>query len=87
MSSSVRVLAQSDPVPNLATHLGGSVEVCRKHIEHLTNALRELDKLKEQLAEHKIVVEVDLGPIGNAAAAARRDLEKRSDSPTFSLPR
>ena len=45
-----------------------------------------IDAKAATLAEHGITVDVDLGPIGNAAAAARRDLERTSTA-TFELPR
>jgi hypothetical protein len=84
--SSVRVLAQSDPVPNLARQLGDAVHDARDATAALIRACRALDTLREQLADHNIAVDVDLGEVGNAAAATRRDLEKRSDTPTFKMP-
>lgn len=79
-------LAQSDPVPNLNNQWVTAVVNARVHLRDLTRALRELDKTAETLLEHDITVSVDLGPIGNAAAAARRDLERKNDTPTFKLP-
>jgi hypothetical protein len=84
--SSVRVLAQSDPVPNLTQRWGAYVKQAGDLTNELAAVLRDVDKTAAQLAEHKVTVNVDLGPIGNAAAAARRDLEKRSDTPTFKMP-
>lgn len=80
-------LAQSDPVPNISANWTAYAVAARTAVEKLTGILRDLDKTTEQLAEHDITVSVDLGPIGNAAAAARRDLEKRRDEPTFEMPR
>jgi ABC-type phosphate/phosphonate transport system substrate-binding protein len=84
--SSVRVLAQSDPVPNLTARWAAYVKQAGDLVSELSAVLRDLDKTADQLAEHKVTVSVDLGPIGNAAASTRRDLEKRSDTPTFKMP-
>jgi hypothetical protein len=80
-------LAQSDPVPNLTTQWVEAMTTARKSLSALTRALREVDGLSKTLAEHDVTVRVDLGPIGNAAAAARRDLEKNKDKTTFALPK
>lgn len=82
----VRVIAQSDPVPNLTASWGDIVTSARSCVESLTTILRSLDKVQDHLAERGLTVEVDLGPIGNAAAAARRDLEKERPGNTFTLP-
>jgi hypothetical protein len=79
-------LAQTDPVPNLTGQAGQLAADARRKLDNLIYTLRELDKIRGTLAEHDITLEVDLGPIGNAAAAARRDLEKKRDQPTFKLP-
>jgi hypothetical protein len=79
-------LAQTDPVPNLTGQAGQLAADARRKLDNLIYTLRELDKIRGTLAEHDITLEVDLGPIGNAAAAARRDLEKQRDQPTFKLP-
>lgn len=84
--SHIRVIAQSDPVPNLTSRLGECAKVARERVASLEDACRELDTIYEQLANHHIEANVDLGPIGNAAAAARRDLEKERPGNTFSLP-
>ena len=84
--SAVRQLAQSDPVPNMASRWGAATARARDAVDNLTLCLRELDKVQEQLRERGMTVDVDLGPIGNAAAAARRDLE-RDTGRTFELPR
>jgi hypothetical protein len=75
MSANVRVLAQQDPVQNMTALYAEDAQNARRHIADLTRLLKQLDEGKEKLAEHGITVDVDLGPIGNAAAAARRDLE------------
>jgi hypothetical protein len=85
MSANVRELAQQDPVPNMTARYGQVVEDARKRLDLFVNCLRVLDGLQDDLAEKGVVVNVDLGPIGNAAAATRRDLER--DNPNkFKLP-
>ena len=80
-------LAQRDPVENLSSHYGASTQQARKHLDYLVNCLRAMDGLAAKLSEHGITVGADLGPIGNAAAAARRDLERDTGKPTFSFPK
>lgn len=81
----VRQLAQSDPVPNLSAQWTDSIVTVRKRIADLTRDLREMDDLADKLADHEINVSAELGPIGNAAAAARRDLERQKPN-TFAMP-
>jgi hypothetical protein len=82
----VRSLAQADPLPNITANLARHLTDAKKHRDHLVTALRDIDKCKVSLLEHGVDIDVDLGPIGNAAAAARRDLEKERPA-GFSLPR
>jgi hypothetical protein len=79
-------LAQTDPTPQMVARFGEYQLEARSRLAYLVDTLRNLDKLADELAEHAITVSVDLGPIGNAAAAARRDLEKQRDQPTFTMP-
>lgn len=81
-----RAIAQSDPVPNLTANWGTLAAKARHRVDELNSLLRELDKTTAALAEKGMVVSVDLGPVGNAAAAARRDLEKQKPH-TFELPK
>jgi hypothetical protein len=85
--SNVRVLAQTDPVPNLTGQWGTLATTARQKVDELASILRSLDKIEQQLGERGLRVSTDLGPIGNAAASTRRDLEKQNDRPTFELPR
>lgn len=82
----VRDIAQSDPLPNLTTNLGTTLQAAKKRVGDLTSTLRELDTLQQNLLEHGLDMDIDLGPIGNAAAAARRDLEKQRPH-TFEMPK
>jgi hypothetical protein len=84
--SHVRIVAQQDPVPTIVTRWGDAVHTARARVAALTDSLRELDKIAGTLAEKGVVVHVDLGPIGDAAAAARRDLEQEP-ARTFALPK
>jgi hypothetical protein len=77
----------NNPIETLTTRFGQTANDAKQQTERLATTLRELDHLADQLTEHHLTVSVDLGPIGNAAAAARRDLEKRKDAPAFKLPR
>jgi ABC-type transporter Mla subunit MlaD len=81
-----RTLAQQDPVPNLVARWGQLATEARSRVTALEQTLRELDKTQAQLAERDLTVSVDLGQIGNAAMAARRDLEKERPA-GFSLPK
>lgn len=72
----VRTLAQQDPVPNLASRWGGAAARARSAVADLETCLRELDKVQDQLKERGLTVSTDLGPVGNAAQAARRDLDQ-----------
>jgi hypothetical protein len=82
----IRALAQTDPVTNLTTTAGELAVELITMLDTLTRALRSLDRARDALQERGIAFDVDLGPIGNAAAAARRDLEK-PNTDTFHLPR
>jgi hypothetical protein len=82
----VRTLAQSDPLPNLATNLGTTLQAAKSRVAALVSVLRELDILKDLLLEHGLDMDIDLGPVGNAAASVRRDLEKQKPH-TFEMPK
>jgi hypothetical protein len=83
----VRQLAQANPVPNLTAQWTDHVMQARRLVGMLTSELRSIDDVQNSLGDHEIRVSVDLGPIGNAAAAARRDLEKQKPGTKFELPR
>lgn len=78
--------ASGDPLPKISGNLGESVAEARRKIDDLTRILRHIDEHRDRLSEHGIEVVVDLGPIGNAAAAVRRDVEKKNDRPVFQMP-
>jgi hypothetical protein len=79
-------LATADPGPNLVARWGQLATEARTRVQALEQTLRELDRTQAQLSERNLTVSVDLGQIGNAAMAARRDLEKERPA-GFSLPK
>ena len=81
-----RQIAQCDPVPTLTARWGETVTQARQRVAALTDSLRDLDKLADTLAEHDLTIATDLGPIGNAAASVRRDLDKQTGR-DFALPK
>lgn len=81
-----RALAQTDPTENLSKRFGQVYTQARREIDALSMTLFRLDGLSDQLAEHGIRIDVDLGPIGNSAAAARRDMDKQNVQ-NFALPK
>lgn len=83
----VRAVAQSDPVPNLTARWGEVAQKTSRAVDVLVVCLRELDSVQEQLANREITVDINLNPVGEAAKAARRDLERQRDEPTFVMPR
>ena len=83
-------LATADPVPTLTTHWGQAVQAARHRVDQLADTLRELELVEQRLAEHGITLNADLGPVGNAAKAARQTVqEHKADHQTqvFTLPR
>lgn len=81
-----RQLAQSDPVENLAHQIGQEVTRATTLLADLERSLRRLDEKRELLRKRGLIVDVDLGDIGNAAASARRTLEAGKGKTTFRLP-
>ena len=77
--SHVRVLAQQDPIPNIVTRWGETVTETRRRVAALEDSLRDLDTIQAQLAERNLTVSCDLGPVGNAAAAARRTIDEHQE--------
>lgn len=81
-----RTLAQSDPTENLASRIGELKTTADRQVADLIRTLTDLDHTTRLLTEKGLGIVVDLGPIGNAAAAARRDLEKQKPH-TFEMPK
>jgi hypothetical protein len=77
-----------DPLAALTRSVGEDVTDARRLLERLETVLRRIDEKRAKLAdEDGITVDVNLGAVGNAAAAARRTAEAGAVRPTFALPR
>ncbi len=91
MSANVKVLdarhmAQADPTENLARAIGADVTLAKCMIADVARILERLDGNRELLRKRGLVVDVDLGDVGNAAAAARRQVEAGKGKTTFRMP-
>jgi hypothetical protein len=93
MSSNVRVLdenelrqvAQTDPLANRLRSFGDDLKKAKLMVEGLTATLKRMDEEAAALEEAGVTMTYTLGPIGDAAAATRRDLH-RDRGPTFEMP-
>jgi hypothetical protein len=94
MSSNVRVLdenelrqvAQTDPLANRLRSFGDDLKKAKLMVEGLTATLKRMDDEAAALEEAGVTMTYTLGPIGDAAAATRRDLH-RDRGPTFEMPK
>jgi hypothetical protein len=94
MSSNVRVLdenelrtvAQSDPLANRLRSFGDDLRHAKALTADLTTVLKRMDDEAAALQEAGVTMTYTLGPIGDAAAACRRDLH-RDRGPTFEMPK
>jgi hypothetical protein len=94
MSSNVRVLdenelrtiAQGDPLANRLRQFGDDLRHAKALTADLTTVLKRMDEEAAALEEAGVTMTYTLGPIGDAAAACRRDLAKQR-GPEFSLPK
>ncbi len=82
----VAALATPDPLPALTRNLGQDITDTQTVLERLEILLRRIDEKRQALREAGVTVDVDLGPIGNASAAARRTLEAGKAGTTFEMP-
>lgn len=81
-------LAQADVVPTLMARHGDAIANARRKVEDLEQALRELDKVTDMLAEHKVTgINADLGAVGNSARNARTAALADAERPGYELPR
>jgi hypothetical protein len=93
MSNTVRVLdqndvhriAQQDPLANRLRSFGDDIKHAKALTADLTTVLKRLDEEAQALTEAGVTMTYTLGPIGDAAAACRRDLAKQR-GPEFRLP-
>jgi hypothetical protein len=94
MSANVRVLddnelrtvAQSDPLANRLRSFGDDLKHARALTADLTTVLKRMDEEAQALQEAGVTMTYTLGPIGDAAAACRRDLHKQRSGTEFKLP-
>lgn len=77
----------TQPTANLTRRLGELKVEADRHVANLATTLRDIDKTRHQLHQHGITMTVDLGPIGNAAAIARRQVDEHKDRPVFTMPK
>jgi hypothetical protein len=81
----LRTVAQSDPLANRLRSFGDDLKHARALVADLTTVLRRMDDEAAALEEAGVTMTYTLGPIGDSAAATRRDLER--DNPAkFKLP-
>jgi hypothetical protein len=76
------------PDPHVALHrqLGERLVDAKATLARLEGTLRHIDELRAALKDAGVVVDVDLGVVGNAACQARRQLEAGAVQ-KFELPR
>jgi hypothetical protein len=94
MSSNVRVLdetelrqvAQTDPLANRLRAFGDDLRHAKALTADLTTVLKRMDEEAAALQEAGVTMTYTLGPIGDAAAACRRDLHAPRN-PTFKMPK
>jgi hypothetical protein len=93
MSSNVRVLddnelrtiAQTDPLANRLRAFGDDLKKAKLMVEGLTATLKRMDDEAEALEEAGVTMTYTLGPIGDSAAATRRDLARNNPN-KFQMP-
>jgi hypothetical protein len=81
----VRAIAQTDPLANRLRSFGDDLKHARALVADLTTVLRRMDEEANALEEAGVTMTYTLGPIGDSAAATRRDLE-RDRGPKFTMP-
>jgi hypothetical protein len=93
MSANVRVLnqdelrtiTQTDPLANRLRSFGDDLRHAKALTADLTTVLKRMDEQANALNEAGVTMTYTLGPIGDSAAATRRDLE-RERGPKFTMP-
>jgi hypothetical protein len=85
MPDVVRTLAQGDPLANRMRSFGDDLKHAKALTADLTTVLKRMDAEAQALEEAGVTMTYTLGPIGDAAAACRRDLHKQR-GPEFKLP-
>jgi hypothetical protein len=85
MSANVRVLAQTDPLANRLRSFGDDLKHAKAIVHDLTHLLKRMDEEAAALEEAGVTMTYTLGPIGDSAAATRRDLARENPA-RFQLP-
>jgi hypothetical protein len=83
--TTVRQLAQTDPTANRLRSFGDDLKHAKALVADLTTVLKRLDEEGAALTEAGVTMTYTLGPIGDSAAAARRDMVERA-GPRFQMP-
>ena len=81
----VHAISQSDPTANRLRSFGEDLRKAKHRVDELTQILKRLDEESAALQEAGVTMTYTLGPIGDAAAACRRDLHKERPA-QFKLP-
>jgi hypothetical protein len=81
----IRMVAQQDPLANRLRTFGQDLKHAKALVADLTTVLKRMDEEAAALNEAGVTMTYTLGPIGDAAAACRRDLH-RERPPMFKLP-
>jgi hypothetical protein len=85
--SHVRVLAQTDPLPNRAKNFTEDLVTAKAMVHDLEHLLKRMDDTVEAIkADTGLEMTYTLGPVGDSAASTRRDLAKKKPT-AFALPR
>ena len=86
-ASEITQLANQSPVRALTTRLGELKDQADRELAHFVSTLKRIDETTDLLHAHGITTHVTLGPVGDSAAAARRDLAAQKPGRDFELPR
>ena len=84
--SHVRVLAQTDPIANRLHNFGDTLRKAKTRLHELEALLKTLDEEAAALTDAGVTMTYTLGPVGDAAASTRRDLQP-TGKPAFEMPR
>jgi hypothetical protein len=81
----LRTIAQQDPLANRLRSFGDDLKHARALVADLTTVLRRMDEEAAALEEAGVTMTYTLGPIGDSAAATRRDLARNNPN-KFQMP-
>lgn len=75
-----------DPLANRLRTFGDDLKTAKTLVSDLTHILKRLDDEAAALTQAGVTMTYTLGQVGDAAAAARRDLQP-TGKPAFEMPR